>query len=119
MLTLVGTPIGNLDDLSPRACEALLAADVILAEDTRSVQRLLERAKGFLDKLEMTQGEIHPAENDTPRSKASRYLSSRPPATPKGPLWVAGMEGSLRPRSNMMFERGVGMTMYGAYLVMV
>jgi 16S rRNA (cytidine1402-2'-O)-methyltransferase len=40
-LTLVGTPIGNLGDLSPRAAEALVAADVILAEDTRVSLKLL------------------------------------------------------------------------------
>jgi 16S rRNA (cytidine1402-2'-O)-methyltransferase len=34
-LTLVATPIGNLGDLSPRAQEALAAADVWLVEDTR------------------------------------------------------------------------------------
>lgn len=45
MLTLIGTPIGNLDDLSSRAARALMAADIILAEDTRSVQTLLKRAR--------------------------------------------------------------------------
>lgn len=40
-LTLVGTPIGNMGDLSPRAQEALAQADVILAEDTRVAGRLL------------------------------------------------------------------------------
>lgn len=34
-LTLVATPIGNLSDLSPRAAEALGAADFWLVEDTR------------------------------------------------------------------------------------
>lgn len=34
-LVLVATPIGNLSDLSPRAAEALGAADFWLAEDTR------------------------------------------------------------------------------------
>lgn len=40
-LTLVGTPIGNLSDLSPRAVEALEACDFIAAEDTRVTLRLL------------------------------------------------------------------------------
>ena len=40
-LTLVGTPIGNLSDFSPRAVEALSAADVIAAEDTRVSLKLL------------------------------------------------------------------------------
>ena len=34
-LTLVGTPIGNLGDFSPRARRALEEADFIAAEDTR------------------------------------------------------------------------------------
>ncbi len=38
---IVGTPIGNLGDLSPRAVEVLGAADVIACEDTRRVRQLL------------------------------------------------------------------------------
>jgi 16S rRNA (cytidine1402-2'-O)-methyltransferase len=41
-LVLVGTPIGNLGDLSPRAVEALAAADVVCCEDTRRTGRLLQ-----------------------------------------------------------------------------
>lgn len=41
MLTLVGTPIGNLSDLSPRAVEAMETCDFIAAEDTRVTLALL------------------------------------------------------------------------------
>jgi 16S rRNA (cytidine1402-2'-O)-methyltransferase len=38
--TIVGTPIGNLGDLSPRGQAALAAADVIYCEDTRVTGKL-------------------------------------------------------------------------------
>ena len=40
-IVLVGTPIGNLGDLSPRAVEALRHATVVLCEDTRRTRALL------------------------------------------------------------------------------
>jgi 16S rRNA (cytidine1402-2'-O)-methyltransferase len=40
-LVLVGTPLGNREDLSPRARAAILGADLLLCEDTRSPVRLL------------------------------------------------------------------------------
>ena len=43
-LVLVGTPIGNLGDLAPRAVEALTEAAVIACEDTRNLRKLLSAA---------------------------------------------------------------------------
>ena len=42
-LLVVGTPIGNLEDLSPRALRALSDADAILCEDTRVTGKLAAR----------------------------------------------------------------------------
>ena len=44
VLYVVGTPIGNLEDLSLRAARVLREADVIAAEDTRSAKVLLAQA---------------------------------------------------------------------------
>lgn len=44
-LSIVGTPIGNLDDLSPRAARTLAEADVIACEDTRVARVLLTRVR--------------------------------------------------------------------------
>jgi 16S rRNA (cytidine1402-2'-O)-methyltransferase len=43
-LVVVGTPIGNLADLSPRAAEALRGADLVACEDTRRTATLLRHA---------------------------------------------------------------------------
>ncbi len=42
-LWIVGTPIGNLEDLSPRALETLSRADAIFCEDTRVTAKIASR----------------------------------------------------------------------------
>ncbi len=42
-LTVVGTPLGNLGDLTDRAREALASADLVLCEDTRRTGGLLSK----------------------------------------------------------------------------
>ncbi|WP_028263890.1 16S rRNA (cytidine(1402)-2'-O)-methyltransferase [Atopobium fossor] len=43
ILSVVGTPIGNLSDASPRVIQTLAGADVVLCEDTRVTAKLMSR----------------------------------------------------------------------------
>jgi 16S rRNA (cytidine1402-2'-O)-methyltransferase len=45
-LFVVGTPLGHLGDLSPRAAETLRAVSVVVAEDTRRSRPLVRHAGG-------------------------------------------------------------------------
>lgn len=58
MLFVVSSPIGNLDDLSINQAKTLLAADIILAEDTRSSQILLDAIRARFEGLKDNQPKI-------------------------------------------------------------
>lgn len=72
VLRVVATPLGNLEDISPRARDALAAADVVAAEDTRRSGMLLEKLglpkKPFL-------AYFAPREHDKARAIVARLLA--------------------------------------------
>ena len=45
MLSLISTPIGNLDDISLRAIDVIRSSDYTYAEDTRSFKKILKSIK--------------------------------------------------------------------------
>lgn len=65
-LLVVGTPIGNLDDLSPRAARALVECAAVLAEDTRRARLLL--AHLGVAKKEVIRHDAHATEADHRRA---------------------------------------------------
>ena len=76
-LTVCPTPIGNMEDLSPRARRALEDADLVACEDTRRAGRLYER-------LEIPRPRLvsyHDAERGRARAAARRRRSSAGPGS--------------------------------------
>ena len=63
-LHIVATPIGNLGDLSPRAADALRAADRILVEDTRVTGKLLHHIGA---KVPMSRYDDHSSDKERQR----------------------------------------------------
>jgi len=58
MLSVVGTPIGNMEDLSYRAARTILTADIILTEDTRSTHTLIHKIHELFGHI-LPQRELH------------------------------------------------------------
>jgi 16S rRNA (cytidine1402-2'-O)-methyltransferase len=64
-LYVVGTPIGNLDDITARAAETLRSVDRVVAEDTRRTRTLL--AHLGVEKRPLTSLEAHAGPQDIAR----------------------------------------------------
>jgi 16S rRNA (cytidine1402-2'-O)-methyltransferase len=94
-LVVVGTPIGNLGDLSPRAVDALRSADIVACEDTRRTGRLL--AAAGIDRRELV------VANDHTEARAARALVERARAGAVVALVTdAGMPGVSDPGDDVV-----------------
>ena len=58
-LTVCATPIGNLEDASPRLARVLAEADLIACEDTRQTRKLLAHLPGGDLELEWSETDNH------------------------------------------------------------
>jgi 16S rRNA (cytidine1402-2'-O)-methyltransferase len=62
-LYVIATPIGNLDDVSPRCLEALRGVGMLLCEDTRVTRRLLDRHEIRVPILDSYREDSHAAKS--------------------------------------------------------
>jgi len=60
VLTLVATPIGNIADITLRAIDALMRADVLLCEDTRVTKKLLNILETRYNKIPLNPQQFIP-----------------------------------------------------------
>jgi 16S rRNA (cytidine1402-2'-O)-methyltransferase len=74
-LVLVGTPIGNLGDLSPRAAAALAGVDVVCCEDTRRTGKLLTLAG--IERRPLVVVNDHTEQREIPRVLSRLALGER------------------------------------------
>jgi len=70
-LFVVGTPIGNLEDLSPRAARILREVSLVAAEDTRSAKTLLTHAGSSVRVVSYFEGNEAAREGDLLRALAT------------------------------------------------
>jgi 16S rRNA (cytidine1402-2'-O)-methyltransferase len=104
-LVVVGTPIGNLGDLSPRVVDALRSADVIACEDTRRTRKLLSHAgipsEGRLRAVH-AHNEEHEAERIVEEVRAGRTIvyatdAGMPGVSDPGAVVVSACRGAALP----------------------
>lgn len=97
---LIGTPIGNLEDITLRALRILARADVLACEDTRVTRKLFQRHG-------ITAPKTLVACNDHTEKKAAKFLVG---AAAEGKVVVfcsdAGMPGISDPGFNLLREAG-------------
>lgn len=96
MLYLVGTPIGNLSDITLRAIETLKKADRILAEDTRQTAKLLAHY-GIEARLES----YH---QHNLKTKTTRLVAEMLEGKTFALVSDAGMPGISDPGQELVFE---------------
>ena len=104
-LYLCGTPIGNLNDLSPRAVEILSSADLIAAEDTRHSLNILNH---FGIKTPMTSYHEH-----NRKSKGEYLISLLEEGKNIALVTDAGMPGISDPGEDLAalcIEKGIPVT---------
>ncbi len=102
-LHIVGTPIGNMADLSPRAVATLTSADLIACEDTRRTGRLLQLAG--IPKRPLTVANEH-----TERSRAGSIIDQIAGGASVALVSDAGMPGISDPGMalvNAVIEAGL------------
>ena len=96
ILYLVGTPIGNLSDISPRALNILKNVSLIASEDTRQTKKIMTK-NGFSNKL-MSFNKINSAK------KIQTILKSLKNGYAIAVVSDAGMPGICDPGENLVKE---------------
>jgi len=88
-LYMIGTPIGNLQDLTPRAAETLKRLDLLYCEDTRRTMRLLAHVGAAVP--------LRPLPDDAPPPAWQRAIGEVQSGKAVGFVTEAGMPGVSDP----------------------